>query len=100
MATQLNLAGPAAGTGGCGCGCGGHDGATPELVAGSLPKVVRHGAIIGGVTSMKPGQKVVLVVDHDPLPLLTQLNRVAPGAVELTYLERGPEVFRLEFTRR
>ncbi len=100
MATQLNLAKAPARHGGCGCGCGGASDATPELLASSLPKVVRHGAIIGGLTSMKPGQKVVLVVDHDPLPLLTQLNRAAPDALDLTYLERGPELFRLEFTRR
>ncbi|MFT4110242.1 DUF2249 domain-containing protein [Propionicimonas sp.] len=99
MATQLNLAKPPASAGGCGCGCGSSEN-TPELLASSLPKVLRHGAIIGGLTSMKPGQKVVLVVDHDPLPLLTQLNRVAPGALDLAYLERGPAVFRLEFTRR
>ena len=101
MATQLNLASAPTRHGGCGCGCGGGGAeATPELLASALPKVIRHGAIIGGLTSMKPGQKVVLVVDHDPLPLLTQLNRVAPDAHNLTYLERGPELFRLEFTRR
>ncbi len=99
MVTQLNLASAPARQGGCGCGCGSNE-STPELVARSLPKVIRHGAIIGGLTSMKPGQKVILVVDHDPLPLLTQLNRVAPEALDLTYLERGPEQFRLEFTRR
>lgn len=100
MSTQLNLASTSARHSGCGCGCGGATDITPELHASSLPKVIRHGAIIGGLTSMKPGQKVVLVTDHDPLPLLTQLNRVAPDALDLTYLERGPETFRLEFTRR
>jgi uncharacterized protein (DUF2249 family) len=40
------------------------------------------------------------VVNHDPLPLLTQLNRAAPDAFELAYLERGPETFRLQFTKR
>ena len=61
MATQLNLASAPTRHGGCGCGCGGAE-ATPELLASALPKVIRHGAIIGGLTSMKPGQKVVLVV--------------------------------------
>lgn len=98
MATELNLTSATGRHTGCGCGCGGAD-ATPEFHASSLPKVVRHGAIVGGLTSMKAGQKVVLVANHDPLPLLTQLDRVAPGALSLTYLERGPEEFRLEFTR-
>lgn len=98
MAIQIDLANSPKKHGGCGCGCGTSD-ATPELDVASLPKIIRHGAIIGGLTSMKSGQKLVLAVNHDPLPLLTQLNRVAPDAFELTYLERGPESFRLEFTR-
>ncbi|HQY98710.1 MAG TPA: DUF2249 domain-containing protein [Propionicimonas sp.] len=96
MAIDINLAETKAG--GCGCGCGTQSG-TPELQASALPKVIRHGAIIGGLTSMKSGEALVLVVSHDPLPLLSQLNRVAPGAFELTYLERGPEVYRLQFTK-
>lgn len=98
MATQLDLATTPRKPGGCGCGCGTSDG-TPELDVASLPKIIRHGAIIGGLTSMKTGQKLVLAVNHDPLPLLTQLNRVAPEAFDLNYLERGPENFRLEFTK-
>ena len=98
MAIQIDLATSPASHGGCGCGCGTAD-ATPELLASALPKIIRHGAIIGGLTSMKTGQKLVLVVSHDPLPLLTQLNRVAPDSFSLDYLERGPETFRLEFTR-
>jgi uncharacterized protein (DUF2249 family) len=99
MPTQIDLVTAKKPHGGCGCGCGG-SAATPELVAASLPKLVRHGAIIGGLTSMKAGQKIVLVVDHDPLPLLSQLRRVAPDAFDLSYLERGPQTYRLEFTRR
>lgn len=99
MAITIDLAGANTRHGGCGCGCGSDTG-TPELDAAALPKVIRHGAIIGGLTSMKVGQKLVLLVNHDPVPLLTQLNRVAPDGFDLVYLERGPEMFRLEFTRR
>jgi uncharacterized protein (DUF2249 family) len=98
MLIDIDLAAAPARHGGCGCGCGDATG-TPELVVSSLPKIIRHGAIIGGLTSMKRGQKLVLVVNHDPLPLLTQLNRVAPESFDLDYLERGPETFRLEFTK-
>lgn len=99
MATPIDLATTPKKHGGCGCGCGTTSGATPELDVSTLPKIIRHGAIIGGLTSMKIGQQLVLVVNHDPLPLLTQLNRVAPETFDLTYLERGPETFRLQFTR-
>jgi len=98
MAIDLSLAGSTKAHGGCGCGCSSEE--TPELLAQSLPKVIRHGAIIGGLTSLKPGRQMVIVFSHDPLPLLTQLNRAAPDAVELEYLERGPEAWKLQFTRR
>lgn len=98
MATQIDLVTSASRHGGCGCGCASSD-ATVELVVSTLPKIIRHGAIIGGLTSMKAGASLVLVVNHDPLPLLTQLERVAPKAFELEYLERGPDTFRLRFTK-
>lgn len=99
MAIDIDLNEKKTEGGGCGCGCGTRAG-VPELQAAALPKVIRHGAIIGGLTSMKSGEVLVLVVSHDPLPLLSQLNRVAPDAFDLEYLERGPEAYRLQFTKR
>lgn len=99
MPTELDLSAAPAQHGGCGCGCGAEQ-STPELHAADLPRIIRHGAIIGGLTSMQSGEKLVLVVSHDPLPLLSQLNRLAPDTFDLEYLERGPEVFRLQFTKR
>jgi len=84
-------------SGGCGCGCSSDETAT--LVAHDLPKVIRHGAIIGGLTSLKAGAKLQIVFSHDPLPLLAQLDRVAADQFGLEYLERGPQDWRIEFTR-
>lgn len=99
MAINLDLAGANAKKqhGGCGCGCS--DGA-PELRLDSIPKVMRSGAVIGGLTSLKPAQQVVLVADHDPGPLFSALNRVAPDSFDLAYLDEGPELWRIEVTRR
>lgn len=98
MRSNLDLVTPGARTGGCGCGCSTQT--TPELVVTSIPKIIRHGAIVGGLTSMKPGQQLVLVAPHDPKPLLTQLHRAAPDAFDVAYIEEGPEDWRLEITRR
>lgn len=99
MAIDLDLAG--ANTrkqhGGCGCGCS--DG-TPELVLSAVPKIMRSGAVIGGLTSLRPGQQVVLVADHSPAPLLSALTRVAPDAFDIVPLEDGPSSWRVEVTRR
>lgn len=83
--------------GGCGCGC---SGGTPELVLSSIPKIMRSGAVIGGLTSLRPGQQVVLVADHSPAPLLSALERVAPDSFTVTPLEQGPEAWRVEVVRR
>lgn len=86
-------------SGGCGCGCG-ESTAVPELEVAALPKIIRHAAIIGGLISLPSGECLILRVSHDPIPLLNQLQQVAPDAFDLEYLDRGPEVFRLQFTKR
>ena len=42
----------------------------------------------------------VLVAPHDPLPLLAQLEQRAPQQFEVSYLERGPEAWRIQLVRR
>ena len=94
-----------AGTGGCGsghaCGCGEVDGpGYPELDARAVPHAIRHATIFGALDAVRPGGGLVLVAPHDPLPLLAQVEQRAPGAFEVTYLERGPEAWRLQLVRR
>ena len=38
-----------------------------------------------------------IVADHDPIPLLNQVQQRTPGRFEITYLERGPVDFRVQF---
>jgi uncharacterized protein (DUF2249 family) len=45
------------------------------------------------------GGGLVLLAPHDPLPLLRQVEARSPGVFTVEYLERGPEVWRLAFTR-
>ena len=88
--------------GGCGggCACGESDGADlPELDARTVPHAIRHATIFGALDAVRPGNGMVLVAPHDPLPLLKQLEGRAPGAYSVDYLERGPEAWRLRFVR-
>lgn len=71
----------------------------PELDARLIPHAIRHGAVFGALGQVRPGGAMVLVAPHDPLPLLTQLHRLEGDAVEVSYLERGPEAWRLRFER-
>lgn len=82
-----------------GCACG-EDHSTPELDARTIPHAIRHGAILGALASVKPGAAMVLVAPHDPKPLLAQIADREGDAVEVSYLERGPEAWRLQLSRR
>jgi len=87
--------------GGHSCACGEHDPAgDPELDARVVPHAIRHATIFGALDSVRPGAGLVLVAPHDPLPLLAQIDEREPGAFDVSYLERGPEAWRLRFARR
>lgn len=83
------------------CSCGGSDPAGhPELDARAVPHAIRHATVFGALDGVRPGAGLVLVAPHDPLPLLAQVEQRDPGAFEVTYLERGPEAWRLQLVRR
>jgi uncharacterized protein (DUF2249 family) len=83
------------------CSCGEHDPAgDPELDARVVPHAIRHATIFGALDAVRPGAGLVLIAPHDPLPLLAQLERRAPETFDVSYLERGPEAWRLRFARR
>ena len=86
--------------GGCAgeCTCGHQESSElPELDARTLPHAIRHATIFGALDCVSEG--MILLAPHDPLPLLAQLETRAPGRFSIEYLERGPEVWRLQFVR-
>jgi uncharacterized protein (DUF2249 family) len=62
----------------------------------SLVPAQRHAKIFELVHELAPGGRFVLVNDHDPKPLYYQLEAEYPSQFSWTYLERGPEVWRVE----
>lgn len=89
-----------ASAGGHVCACGVVDGPElPELDARSIPHAIRHSTIFGALDAVKPGDGMILVAPHDPLPLLDQLEARSPGQFAIDYVERGPEAWRLQFVR-
>lgn len=88
------------GCGGHSCSCGEVDpGDLPELDARFVPHAIRHATVFGALDAVRPGGGLVLVAPHDPLPLLAQIEKRAPGRYSIDYLERGPETWRLAFIR-
>lgn len=76
-----------------------HDADTLEIDVRSLVPMQRHQKIFELVDRLAPGGKLVLVNDHDPKPLHYQLEAEHPQQFSWTYLERGPQVWRVVIGR-
>ena len=71
-----------------------------EIDVRSLVPAQRHRQIFELVNELAVGSSFVLVNDHDPKPLYYQLEAEHPRQVSWTYVERGPEVWRVEIGRQ
>jgi uncharacterized protein (DUF2249 family) len=65
----------------------------------SLVPAQRHAKIFELVNALEPGASFILVNDHDPKPLYYQLEAEYPDQFAWTYVEQGPEVWRVEITK-
>ena len=81
------------------CTCGHHDEELPVLDARAIPHAIRHAAILGAVASLTPGKALALVAPHHPLPLLAQIREAHGDAIEVSYLQEGPEAWTLKLAR-
>jgi uncharacterized protein (DUF2249 family) len=64
-----------------------------------IPCRVKHGLILQRCTQLATGTSFILVNDHDPVPLRYQIQAEHPEQFEWSYIERGPEVFRVRIRR-
>ncbi len=64
-----------------------------------LPPAQRHALIFQTCGQLPLGEAVVLVNDHDPKPLRYQFDAENPGEFQFSYLEAGPQVWRVEIKR-
>ena len=82
-----------------GCDCGEVDEGLPELDVREIPHAIRHATVFGALRGLQAGSGMVLVAHHNPLPLLRQIEQLFDGAIEVAYLEEGPEVWKLRMLR-
>ena len=59
----------------------------------------RHALIFAAFAALAPGESLLLVNDHDPKPLYYQFQAEHPGEVGWTYVESGPEVWKVAIAR-
>ncbi len=75
----------------------------PEQVypfdARGIAKRFRHAAIFGALDSLNSGEIMRFVNDHDPLPLLAQLEQRYGAAVNIQYKQREPGQIMIDFVR-
>lgn len=79
------------------CACGGTSGDVPELDVRVIPHAIRHATVFGAWSAIPAGGSLVIVAPHDPKPLLAQLADLGPLTV--SYLDEGPDAWRLKLTR-
>ncbi|SDG42233.1 MULTISPECIES: DUF2249 domain-containing protein [unclassified Duganella] len=72
-----------------------HDCSTPTAQAGVYPfdargvaKRFRHAAIFGALEALHPGETMRFCNDHDPLPLLAQIQHRYGPYFRATYISR------------
>ena len=68
--------------------------------ARGVAKRFRHAAIFGALDALNPGETMRFVNDHDPLPLLQQLQARYGESVHIVYLQREPGAIVIDFVRQ
>jgi uncharacterized protein (DUF2249 family) len=75
------------------------DNVVTVIEVAKLPPGACGGHIVGTFERLAPGEALEVVVGHDPAPLRQRFAVERPGASAWTYLERGPDVWRVRVQR-
>ena len=65
--------------------------------ARGIAKRFRHSAIFGALDVLNPGETMRFYNDHDPLPLLAQIEQRYGDHVTIAYVARAPGEIILDF---
>ncbi|CAN7616995.1 DUF2249 domain-containing protein [Duganella sp. LjRoot269] len=81
-----------------------HDCSQPAIPDGIYPfdargvaRRMRHAAIFGALDALNPGEIMRFCNDHDPLPLLAQIQHRYGLRVEAAYVSRVPGQIVIDF---
>lgn len=70
-----------------------------ELDVRTLPPPKKHATIHELLEGLAPGEALRIVNDHDPRPLRYELEHDYPGSFEWTYVESGPQTWRVDILK-
>lgn len=68
--------------------------------ARGIAKRFRHAAIFGALDALQAGETMRFCNDHDPLPLLAQLQQRYAGSVAINYVTRESGQIVIDFVRQ
>ena len=76
----------------------------PEAIypfdARGIAKRFRHAAIFGALDALNPGETMRFVNDHDPLPLLEQMQARFAETVNIRYRQRDADGVVIDFVKQ
>jgi uncharacterized protein (DUF2249 family) len=72
------------------------DGVYPFDARG-VAKRFRHAAIFGALAALHPGESMRFCNDHDPLPLLAQIDNHFGPRIRTAYVSRAPGEIVIDF---
>lgn len=65
--------------------------------ARGIARRFRHSAIFGALSALHPGETMRFCNDHDPIPLLRQINERFGEQVSIVYQSRNPGEIIIDF---
>jgi uncharacterized protein (DUF2249 family) len=68
--------------------------------ARGIAKRFRHAAIFGALDALQPGERMRFVNDHNPIPLLQQMQARYGETVEVQYLDQSENGVMIDFIKR
>jgi len=81
-----------------------HDCSHPVMAEGiysfdarGVAKRFRHAAIFGALEALQPGETMRFCNDHDPLPLLSQIDNYYGPRIKMAYVQREPGEIVIDF---
>jgi len=74
------------------------DNAVHSFDARGVAKRFRHAAIFGALESLEDGETMRFVNDHDPVPLLNQIQQRYGNQVGINYVAREPGNIVIDFS--
>ena len=77
---------------------------SPESIypfdARGVAKRFRHAAIFGALDTLQPGETMRFANDHDPLPLLAQIEQRYGDRISVAYQQREHGAIVIDFSVR